>query len=97
MDANSKPKIEREEFVGTSDLLKSKLDPKSCFIIDCFTEIYCWIGRNSQKEIRNIAREFASAIPTKDSRDPWTVVQIVHEGFCLFFLIIFLLLFSFVF
>lgn len=77
---NSKPKIDRQEFAGNVDMLRSVLKPTSCCIIDCFTEIYVWIGKTSPVQLRNIAREFGMAIPTKDERDPWAIVQIIHEG-----------------
>ena len=57
-----------------------KFASSECVVVDCFSEIFAWIGKDSNKEIRQLTKDFAKAIPEKDQRDSWCIVEIIYEG-----------------
>lgn len=56
------------------------LDSNGCFVLDCVSEVYVWIGKNSSKELRNIAIAQGEAVLASGNRPSWVELYRCAEG-----------------
>eukprot|EP01133_Synstelium_polycarpum_P015250 gene15250-18052_t len=57
-----------------------QLDPNHCFILDCETEIFVWIGKSSSDENRSMATLNAMDLISHENRPSWTPVTKMIQG-----------------
>lgn len=70
---------------GELELIEGKLviemlDTNFCFILDCYSEFFIWIGKTSPKEMRNIAIIKGEELFHKNERPSWTEIIKCPEG-----------------
>jgi hypothetical protein len=61
-------------------LTRSLLDSKSVYILDCFTDIFVWIGRKSTRLVRTAALKLSQSLEAMIARPSITCVTSTLEG-----------------
>ncbi|GLJ10579.1 hypothetical protein SUGI_0131030 [Cryptomeria japonica] len=62
-------------------LSKSILESNKCYVLDCGSEIYIWVGRVTQLEDRKAASLAAEEFVSSQNRAKWTHLVRVIQGF----------------
>jgi len=65
-------------------LSTTMLDPNDCFILDCETEIFVWVGKESSEKEKVGAMSNAREFLSNYGRPPWTPVTKVTFRFLVF-------------
>lgn len=65
---------------GRLVLTRSILDSKSVYILDCFTDIFVWIGRKSTRLVRTAALKLSQSLEAMITRPNITIVTSTLEG-----------------
>lgn len=65
---------------GKLILTKELLDTKSVYILDCYTDIFVWIGRKSTRLIRTAALKLSGSLELMINRPSFTLVTSTLEG-----------------
>jgi len=81
--AKSVPKPRRIQLIHDSTQLPPRefLDPTSCSVVDCDTEIFVWVGHKSKLYNRKLAMLVAKKLTQEQHRQAWTsITRIVENG-----------------
>jgi hypothetical protein len=62
--------------IGASELLETS----HCFLIDCVSTIFAWMGKKASSKEKKIAKDSANGIVERYDRPQWTSVHIEFEG-----------------
>ena len=73
------PQVQAKD-AGRLILTKELLDTKSVYILDCFSDIFVWIGRKSTRLVRTAALKLSSSLEAMINRPPYTLVTSTLEG-----------------
>ena len=65
---------------GRLILTRKLLDSKGVYILDCFTDIFVWIGRKSTRLVRTAALKLSASLEAMISRPEYTLVTSTLEG-----------------
>ena len=65
---------------GRLVLTRKLLDSKGVYILDCFSDIFVWIGRKSTRLVRTAALKLSSSLEAMISRPEYTLVTSTLEG-----------------
>lgn len=65
---------------GKLVLMHKLLDTKAVYILDCYTDIFVWIGRRSTRLLRTAALKLSSSLEAIVNRPPYTLVTSTLEG-----------------
>jgi hypothetical protein len=65
---------------GRLILTKELLDTKGVYILDCYTDIFVWIGRKSTRLVRTAALKLSSSLELMINRPSHTLVTSTLEG-----------------
>eukprot|EP01130_Rhizamoeba_saxonica_P002278 TRINITY_DN12116_c0_g1_i1.p1 TRINITY_DN12116_c0_g1~~TRINITY_DN12116_c0_g1_i1.p1 ORF type:complete len:1609 (-),score=370.52 TRINITY_DN12116_c0_g1_i1:51-4877(-) len=76
----SKNTKRRIALVHTGKPNKDILNPKYCYLLDCFTEIFIWIGSSSKLPTRRLILKFATKLQNEPDRPEWTGITRVFEN-----------------
>jgi hypothetical protein len=72
------PQVKAE--AGRLILTKDILDTKSVYILDCYTDIFVWIGRKSTRLVRTAALKLSTSLELMINRPSFTLVTSTLEG-----------------
>ena len=64
----------------TGHLKRSLLDTKGVYILDCFTDVFVWIGRKSTRLVRTAALKLSSSLQEMVIRPEYALVSSILEG-----------------
>lgn len=59
---------------------KEWLESSHCIILDCYSEIFLWLGKQSSAIEKKLARDCLSALLKCEERPSWVVVENILEG-----------------
>jgi hypothetical protein len=65
---------------GRLVLTRDILDSKGVYILDCYTDIFVWIGRKSTRLVRTAALKLSSSLEAMIQRPDYTLVTSTLEG-----------------
>ena len=65
---------------GRLILTRQLLDTRGVYILDCYTDIFVWIGRKSTRLVRTAALKLSSSLDAMINRPNFTVVASTLEG-----------------
>lgn len=65
---------------GRLILTKELLDTRGVYILDCYTDIFVWIGRKSTRLVRTAALKLSSSLEAMINRPNFTLVTSTLEG-----------------
>lgn len=81
--AKSVEKARRIQLIHDSTQLPPKefLDPTSCSVVDCDTEVFVWVGHKSKLYHRKLAMLVAKKLTQEQHRQAWTsITRIIENG-----------------
>ncbi|KAN0035550.1 hypothetical protein ACTA71_004830 [Dictyostelium dimigraforme] len=58
----------------------TQLKTEFCYILDCETELYVWLGKSSANDQRNVAMANAMDLLHEDNRPSWTPIVKMTQG-----------------
>jgi hypothetical protein len=73
------PQVQAKE-TGRLVLTKELLETKGVYILDCYSDIFVWIGRKSTRLVRTAALKLSSSLEAMINRPPYTLVTSTLEG-----------------
>lgn len=65
---------------GRLVLTKELLETRGVYILDCYSDIFVWIGRKSTRLVRTAALKLSSSLEAMINRPPYTLVTSTLEG-----------------
>jgi hypothetical protein len=68
------------EISYTGHLKRTLLDTKGVYILDCFTDVFVWIGRKSTRLVRTAALKLSSSLQEMVIRPEYALVSSILEG-----------------
>ena len=68
------------EISYTGHLKRTLLDTKGVYILDCFTDVFVWIGRKSTRLVRTAALKLSSSLQEMVIRPEYAIVSSILEG-----------------
>jgi advillin len=70
----------KTEIVGEGKLMRNMLDSAETFVLDTGSALYCWIGKNAEKDEKKEAFNVANSHLIENKRPAWTPVSMVLDS-----------------